>query len=136
VGGLPGLGLPWRQSDFSDPEFRRSFARDVMAARFSEFRSIQTVPVSDVGNDLPRSWVQGRFTLVRPRFSSSDGLARLRFAAPPSSPYAWRKLVDLLAHTGLLDAGAPAGGWLTVAPGDWYRVRCDIDLLIDDGLAF
>ena len=94
-------GIRWRQSDFLDRVFRRSFAGRAVADAFRAFRGIQVTPVGD-RPDLPRAWITGTF-LLDPQiaFGLPFGVANLTMfsvaasrqgVATPSAPEAWNNL--------------------------------------------
>jgi hypothetical protein len=116
---------PWDQSDFALPEFRRSFAQDVVTQGFLDFNWIQPVPVDD--RDLPGAWITGRYTLHDVEVAFPTGIATVELMSPDAGsragddvPASWRALCDLL------------GGPVALPTGDWYRLRCSMDLKIDD----
>lgn len=129
VGSSALGGTRWRQQDFDAAEFRRSFARTVVTRDLLGFKSIQ---VSPVGNrDLPKTWITGDFVFddlqaVRPRGSVSLQFHPLGAEGDSASESAWNRLVHLL--------GDGAGVNLTIASGDWYRIRCNMSFTLDDGL--
>jgi hypothetical protein len=122
--------LPWRQADFEAVEFRRSFARGVVGERFSRFRSIQVAPLEATDNEQ-KVWISGEFSLSDVRFQLPSGIATLSFSCPPALPstHPWAMLCRLIRQC----TGSETVG---LTSGDWYRVRCAIDLEIDDGLAW
>ncbi len=117
----------WRQSDFSHPEFRRSFARSAVTETLKGFRSIQVSPIGE--RDLDKTWITGTFTVdddvlvARP-----TGVARLTLYAEPSAPPQWRLLCETL---GLKEGGSHE---ISLPAGSWYRMRCSMNLTIDNGL--
>ncbi|MDM0026346.1 hypothetical protein [Variovorax saccharolyticus] len=122
--------LPWRQPDFEAVEFRRSFARGVVGERFSSFRSIQVAPLEATDNEQ-KVWISGEFSLSDVRFQLPSGIATLSFSSPRALPsgHPWKKLCRLIGQC----TGSETVG---LTSGDWYRIRCAIDLQIDDGLAW
>lgn len=117
---------PLQQSDFFEQaEFRRSFARELVADGFNGFRSVQVSPVDDV--DLPNAWITGRCTLNDVQVAFPTGVATLTLEAPDSAPQAWKDLCRALRHN------SPVLGFPT---GDWYRVKCSMELAVDDGLGW
>jgi hypothetical protein len=115
---------PWEQFDFDEAEFRRAFARTIVGYQFSGFRVIQVSPVVD-GIKLPKAWVSGRCTVSNLQVAFPTGVATLQFNIPDSSPPEWQALV-----THLLEKS----GRMAFTTGDWYRVRCSMELQFDDGL--
>jgi hypothetical protein len=118
-------GLPWRQSDFESAEFQRTFARDVIGERFRRSRSVQVVPL-DTGNE-PQIWLTGTFALNGIRFQRPSGIATLAFHRDHDASSGWSMLSEILFNlNGTASVSLPSG--------DWYRVKCNMDLAIDDGL--
>jgi len=123
----------WRQSDFEDEEFRRSFARDAIAGPLEGFESIQVTPIggTDVQTRLANetTWITGTFK-IDPGVSIAwpDGVASLTFHAPEVAPVAWKDFCKLLG----IKAGG--SGIVSLPPGEWYRVRLSTQLTIGDGL--
>jgi hypothetical protein len=135
---LPDLaGIRWRQSDFLDRVFRRSFAGRAVADSFRAFRCIQVTPIGD-RPDLPRAWITGTF-LLDPQiaFGLPFGVANLTMfsvaasrqgVATPSAPEAWNNLCAMI--------GDGRTAKIRLATGGWYRLRCSMNLTIDDGLGW
>jgi hypothetical protein len=120
-------GVPWRQGDFMDRlEFRRSFARSVIANRFNTFRNVQVSPVGDIG--LPKTWLAGRFSLDHVAVAFPSGVATLRFGAPLGLPPAWQTLCGSLR--------AQYGDTIGLPTGSWYRLRCSMNLDVEDALSW
>ena len=126
-----GRGLlpssPWRQQDFDEREFRRSFAGGVIADGFTRFGSIQVTPLDQ--RPLPKAWIRGNFTLKNLSVQFPAAVANLTFGRGPLAPaHPWAVLCDLL--------GAPPRGkaGIDLSSGSWYRGRCSMELEIDDGL--
>jgi hypothetical protein len=113
------------QADFSDVEFRRSFAREVVAEQFTGYRVVQVSPVEELG--LPSAWITGRCELENVEVAFPTGIATLELLAPPSAPPAWKRLCTIIPQSGQT-VGFPTG--------DWYRVRCSMKLTVDDALAW
>jgi hypothetical protein len=123
----------WRQSDFEEEEFRRSFARAAIAGPLEGFQSIQVTPVggTDVQTRLANetTWITGTFEIdPGVEIAWPDGVASLTFHAAEAAPAAWRDFCKLLG----IKAGEP--GIISLPPGDWYRVRLSTRLTIGDGL--
>jgi hypothetical protein len=116
------VGSRWRQVDFTEEEFRRSFARDVFESGFTAFSSIQVAPVDE--RHLPGAWITGKFTLSKARAAYPPGVARLTLGSPRfGTPDAWSMLGSLFK-----------GEEIALPSGEWYRARCNINMQIDDGL--
>ena len=117
--------LPWAQSDFKLPEFRRSFAHAVVGDGFLYFSSIQAVPVDS--RDLPGAWITGHFSLSDCEVAFPAGIATLAFTAPDKLPpgddvpEAWRTLCGLLHKQPI-----------ALPTGEWYRLKCSMDFQVDD----
>ena len=123
----------WQQSDFDEPEFRRSFARSAITRTIRGFRSIQVSPVG------PRplretlagetTWITGTFDVDRgAQIARPDGIVRLTMCAPPEGPAAWTGFCNLLGGDDTHEVS------ISLPPGSWYRMRCSMDLTIDDGV--
>jgi hypothetical protein len=116
-------GAPWNQLDFIEGEFRRTFARSVVGEQFGSFRVVQVSPVYDMR--LPKAWIPGRYTLSNVRVAFPTGVATLRLEKPNPSLPDWEIVLN-----SLLDRPEQ----LAFATGDWYRVKCSMQLQFDDGL--
>jgi hypothetical protein len=114
---------PFEQFDFQDEEFRRSFAKGVLTDGFHRFRSVQVSPIDEIGN-LPKAWITGRGEVTNVKVAFPVGVATLTLAVPPSSPQPWKLLCDVLGN----------GQSLAFPTGDWYRLRCSMQLAVDDAL--
>jgi len=114
---------PWNQIDFPEGEFRRTFARTVVGEQFGGFRVVQVSPVYDMR--LPRAWIPGRYTLSNVRVAFPTGVATLRLERPRSSLPEWDTVLNSLHDR---------PEQLAFATGDWYRVKCSMQLEFDDGL--
>jgi hypothetical protein len=130
---LPFLSGRWRQNDFDDEEFRRSFARDAMSKPFEGFESIQVTPVG--GTDIQArlveetTWITGTFKIdPGVKIAWPEGAASLTFRASNAAPSAWRDFCKLLG----IDAGGK--GTISLPSGNWYRCRLSTRLTISDGL--
>ena len=143
IGGF--VGAPWRQDDFDDPIFRRSFARTIVNQGLRRSRSVQVIPVTAEDGEA-QTWLTGTFALSRIRVQQPPGIATLTFHRSPGGKD-WEALCNLLAtlpersRTDSAPAGQgelPAGDKYSVSlpSGHWYRVKCNMDLTIDDGLAW
>jgi hypothetical protein len=115
---------PWEQLDFDDVEFRRSFARDLIKRRFDGYTSLQVSPVDD-GVNLPKAWISGRFNVFDLEVAFPTGVATLQLNVPPAAPAAWKALCEALGDR------SEAIGFPT---GDWYRLKCSMELEVDDAL--
>jgi hypothetical protein len=114
----------WRQSDFGGREFRRSFARQAMNTGFDGFRTVQATPVD--GRGLPPTWIQGRMKITRMSALFPPGIASLTLSAhgrPDDGTDPWRTLCEILGDD---EINLPAG--------DWYRLKMNLDLSVDNGL--
>ncbi len=128
-------GTRWRQSDFDDIEFRRSFASIAIADSARTLRGIQVAPVSERGGLAP-AWITGRFMLdddMRAALPSGTASLTLHAVRPdstrpstPAAPLAWNLLCEIL--------GDGRSAKVAVTGGSWYRLLCSMDLRIDDGL--
>ena len=129
----PAFGLArWRQSDFDEREFRRSFARSVVDSSLHGFRSVQASPI---GPNRLRRLLQSDSALITGTFKVHngakiawpDGMAQIRLSAPANSPAGWKLFCDL--------AGAEPSGnsvRITLPRGGWYRMRLSTDFVVDD----
>jgi hypothetical protein len=121
----------WRQSDFSDAEFRRSFARSAVPGNLAGIRTIQVSPVGEArlqqAWQQETTWITGTFVLDGDaRIARPSGTIGLTLTAEPSAPGAWLALCRLL--------GIPEGsGRISLPAGSWYRLRCAMDFIVDDG---
>jgi hypothetical protein len=127
---LPGR---WRQSDFNEEEFRRSFAREAITKPSAGFQSIQVTPVggTDIQTRLANetTWITGTFKIdPGVKIAWPDGAASLTFRAPKAAPRAWQDFCKLLG----IEDGGP--GTISLPSGDWYRCRLSTRLTIGDGL--
>lgn len=125
AGRMTPLSGPWRQSDFGESEFRRSFARPVVARGFGGFRSLQISPV-DVDSrtsEAGKTWVYGTMRTKDLRYRFPTGLASLELPACANAPPAWRQLRELMGD-----------GEMSFPTGRWYRAQCSMVLSIEDGL--
>lgn len=157
LGGTALGGLSrWRQTDLSDKDVSRGFARDVVVGSQASFDTLQSTPVD--GRDCEgRALIRGRASLSRLRMQYPDGLAELRlFRTQPSqtepaqgpqaqqaqqaqqgpeiqpplgSDQAWNLLIDLLGAPSAA-AGAQGGpdAVLRCVTGEFYRARFDMRL--------
>jgi len=133
----------WRQVDFSDVDFRRSFARQAMKEGFNRYRCVQVTPVD--GRDLPKTWINGGLTLKDVQAQFPIGVAVLKLAADGvhedegddgnegvdqdagvDKDDGWYRLCKLLKSENMLELSLPTG--------DWYRLKCSMDLSIENGL--
>jgi len=127
-------GTRWRQTDFDEAQFRRSFARSAITASLKGFRSIQVSPVADRG--LYNAWITGTFVVDDGlRIARPSGIAGLtlhavepdaKAASAPSAGTYWNLLCKMLGDGNLAQISLPTGSW--------YRLLCSMDLTIDDGL--
>jgi hypothetical protein len=118
----------WRQSDFDQAEFRRSFAGTAIRETMRGFRSVQVSPVKDRG--LPRTWISGTFSIDDDlQLATPAGGASLTFHCPAKAPREWRKFCSLLD----VNEEQPGLSRVFVA-GNWYRLKFSTSLTIDNGL--
>ena len=133
LGPLSIFPVGWGQTDFGEAEYSRSFARSVASKTFKGIGSIQTSPIgaSPLKETLRKetTWITGTMTydhdavrVVRPH-----GAVGLTFHALPSAPRAWKDLCKLL--------GAEQGQKVDISlpMGNWYRMRCSMNLKIHNG---
>jgi hypothetical protein len=123
--------IRWRQDDFDETEYRRSFARSAIPGTLRGFRSIQVSPIGE--SKLLKKW-QAETTLIRgtftvrgtPQIAMPNGSVALTLCANPSAPPAWKDLCKLL--------GIDVGGQDTISltAGNWYRMRCSMDLTVQN----
>jgi hypothetical protein len=128
----PGLGR-WRQSDFEEGEFRRSFARAVMRPGFDEFQTIQVCPIDKRQRSTSPALVRGRFSFSKLKTQFPEGIAEVTLNAAHApqttlSGSAWKTLIGIL---GGKDAPSVT---LTCVTGEWYRVRSDCRLTIEEAI--
>ena len=130
--GLSALApTRWRQDDFDQVEFRRSFARAAIPETLKEFQSIQVSPIGE--KVLLEEW-QDETTLIRGTFSIQgapqlvlpNGTITMTLRAEPTAPQAWRDLCTLL---GVEEGGE---GRISLTSGNWYRMRCSMNLTIQN----
>jgi hypothetical protein len=114
------------QFDFDEVEFRRSFARKVLADQFKTYAVVQAAPVTGL-IDLPRAWITGRCELRDVEVAFPSGVASVVLSAPASAPQPWKDLCGLIPQS---------EGGVGFPTGDWYRVRCSMTLTADDTLAW
>lgn len=131
-GTFPFPPMRWRQTDFDMAEFRRSFARSAVAKTLSGFRSIQVSPIGErrLQQELKAdtTWITGTFKFDNDlRVARPNGTVSLTLHAERAAPTAWKTVCKLL---GINEGGK---GSLSLPTGSWYRVRCSMDLSIDNG---
>ena len=119
----------WRQSDFGDLEFRRSFARQAIPKTLAGIRSVQVSPIGEpLFRKVQRSettWINGNLALDGgARIARPNGTVGLTLWAEPSAPSQWRTFCSLLGIQEKARFSFPAGSW--------YRLRCSMDLDIDN----
>jgi hypothetical protein len=126
------LPLRWGQDDIRDAAFRRSFARSVIPESIRTLRSVQVSPIGE--KELLQKWkaetalIEGTFIADDiPQMVIPDGIATLTLRSEETAPKAWKSMCSLL--------GIPNGEERSVslAPGNWYRMRCSLELKIRDG---
>jgi hypothetical protein len=114
---------PWDQFDFDEAEFRRAFAQSIVVGNgFRGFRVVQVSPV-DPSVKLEKAWILGRYTLSNVRVAFPTKGATLVFFSPDSAPQTWKALCAQLP-----------GAEVALSTGNWYRVKCSMELQFDDGL--
>ncbi len=123
----------WRQTDFDEAQFRRSFARAVVTKTRYGFRSIQVSPICEhkLRQELraETAWLTGTFNFRDDvSFARPNGTVSLTFHAAEDAPAAWKELCKLL---GINDGG---NGCISLPGGSWYRIRCAMDFTGDNGL--
>jgi hypothetical protein len=127
-GTFPFPPMRWLQTDFDKAEFSRSFARSAVAKTLRGFRSIQVSPIGErrLQQELnaDTTWLTGTFKFDNDmRVARPNGTVRLTFHAEKYAPPAWKALCKLLGK-----------GSISLPTGSWYRVRCSMDLKMDNGL--
>lgn len=118
-------GVRWQQSDFNAAEFRRAFARPVVADGVSGMRSVQVSPVDH--RTQQKLWIQGSFIATRSAVAYPHGIVSLALHSH-GMPQPWRQIQQLLGGTSTRPAR------VDLPTGDWYRMKLALDLFIDDGL--
>jgi hypothetical protein len=138
--GNSGLGgVQWRQTDFDEAEFRRSFAGTAVRDSLRGFRSIQVAPVDQRG--LEPTWILGTFELEDVNVGFPSGVSTLEFSNLPVSEarnlglatpgeqqkeHPWDALCNFLRKAGKSKISLPTG--------EWYQFGCSMKFTIDDGL--
>jgi hypothetical protein len=125
--------MSWLQTDFDQPEYRRTFASSLIRNRYKEYSSIQASPVGEksLRKALQKqtTWITGTVKLGDDlRFVEPTGTIGLKFYADPSAPPAWKKLCNLFGANG------PGEGKVLMPPGTWYRMKCSMDLTVENSL--
>jgi len=125
----------WRMMDFESLEFRGPFASRAVWESLRAFRCVQVAPL--VARELGETWVSGRFVLD-PDLQAGlpSGRADLTLHAIPvssgtgaiTSPSVWNRLCAML--------GDGRTARLRLPRGSWYRMRCSMNLTIDDQLSW
>ena len=126
AGALPEAR--WRQTDFDSREFRRSFARQVVADGFVRFGSLQQTPLDNRFSDFRgKAFVTGDFTLEDVAVQFPEGIASLALrTAGLKEDHPWAILCKLLEDAGMKTIDLPTGSW--------YRMKCSMNLKINNGL--
>jgi hypothetical protein len=115
-------GSRFRQSDFGEREFRRSFARRAMSDGFNGFRSVQVTPVDD--RALPSAWIHGQVTVTNFKALFPHGVARMTFSeGPGKADDPWNALCGILGREEI-----------SLPSGNWYRLKMSMDLRIRSSL--
>jgi hypothetical protein len=138
--GNSGLGgVQWRQTDFEEAEFRRSFAGTAISESLRGFRSVQVAPVDRRG--LEPTWILGAFELEDVQVAYPAGVCTLEFSSLPAdevptlgsatqvkhqTEHAWDALCTFLRRAGKSRISLPTG--------QWYQFGCSMKFTIDDGL--
>lgn len=119
-------GVQWRQTDFDEVEFRRSFAGAVVRDSLRGFRSIQVAPVDRRG--MEPTWILGTFELEDVNVDFPSGVSTLEFSklGEQQRGHPWDALCDFLEKAGKLKISLPTG--------EWYQFGCSMKFTIDDGL--
>jgi hypothetical protein len=122
--------MRWRPTDFLRPEYRRSFARSVMRAAYKQLGSIQSSPVGGprVKKNLQGTLIAGTFSFRGAlSFALPRGTIGLTFRKDPNPDASrnWNALCDLFG----------ADRTISMPAWSWYRLRCSMDLKIDNGLS-
>lgn len=127
LGTFSLIGTRWRQTDFDQTEFRRSFARAAVRETLKGFHSVQVSPVGK--RELDKTWITGTFTVDDDvQMASPTGGARVGFYAPDSAPSGWK------AFCRLLDIPEGEHANLSFQTGSWYRLKFSMSMTVDDGL--
>ena len=128
----PGLGR-WRQSDFEEGEFRRSFARAVMRPGFDEFQTIQVCPIDKRQRSTSPALVRGRFSFSKLKTQFPEGIAEVTLSAAHAlqttpSGSVWKTLIGILGGKDVPSVT------LTCVTGEWYRLKSDCRLTIEEAI--
>jgi hypothetical protein len=122
----------WRQPDFSQREFSRSFARAAVSKTSTALQSIQASPIGE--RRFRQKWrgqstvITSTFDITGPiQFARPQGVVKLALTAPPQAPPAWTKLCELLN-------GSAGGNPVYLPQGAWYRLKFSTDLTVNDSL--
>jgi hypothetical protein len=123
----------WRQTDFDLPEFRRSFARSAVSPTLLGFRSIQVAPVGEkelrTKWENETTWINGTFRIDdNVRIVHPNGIVTIALHSEPAAPKEWQGLCAILG----IDKGRHRS--ISLPAGSWYRFRCSMDMIIDNGL--
>jgi hypothetical protein len=126
------IPLRWSQDDIRDPAFRRSFARSVIPKSIRTLSSIQVSPIGE--KEFLEKW-KAETTLIEGTFIADDlpqvvipdSIATLTLRNEKTAPQAWKNLCSVL--------GIPEGNEdsISLVPGNWFRMRCSLELKIRDG---
>jgi hypothetical protein len=133
-GAFPLAPIRWQQRDFDKPEFRRSFARSVTTTALKGFDSIQASPIGEprLQLELPEqmTWINSQFTIDNgAQVARPTGIVELTLYANQEAPEAWWQTLCKMLRI------APGKSrTISLPSGSWYRMRCSMDLTIDDGL--
>jgi hypothetical protein len=124
--------LRWGQDDIRDAAFRRSFARSVIPDSIRKLRSIQVSPIGEEG--LLEKWkaettlIEGTFIADElPQMVIPNSTATLILRSETTAPTAWKTMCSLF---GIAEGDEDS---ISLVPGNWYRMRCSLELKIRDG---
>ncbi|MBV8340492.1 MAG: hypothetical protein JO343_11145 [Candidatus Eremiobacteraeota bacterium] len=133
-GAFPLAPIRWQQSDFDKREFRRSFALSVTTKTFKGFDSIQASPIGErrLHEEMPgqKTWITSRFAIDDgAQIARPSGIVELTLCANQAAPEAWCEILCKM-----LGIAPGESGTISLPSGSWYRMRCSMDLTVDDGL--
>jgi len=124
--------LRWGQDDIRDAAFRRSFARSAIPDSIRKLRSIQVSPIGEEA--LLEKWraettlIEGTFIAEElPQMVIPDSIATLRLCSEKTAPKAWKTMCSLF---GIAEGDEDS---ISLVPGNWFRMRCSLELKIRDG---
>jgi hypothetical protein len=134
----PGLGR-WRQADFVDPEFRRSFARSVMRPGADEFQTIQVCPIDLRRRFASPALIRGRFSFSDLRIQFPEGIAQLNLRVADElkatvSGEAWAKMIQIFGGSKRAPGADDGSFTASCVTGEWYRVKSNSRLTIEESI--